>query len=86
MKNSKEDNDAYIAALLDRGMETVRQLDILIREQFKDNPEKLAEWEAAIDRDLINEEEAKVSGQGVTKWNITPRSQKRRKKYLGKKR
>jgi hypothetical protein len=65
-------------------MEQVRQLDALIREQFKDNPEKLAEWEATIDQDLLNKEE-KISVQDVTKWKMTPRNQKRRKKYLGKK-
>ncbi len=41
-------SDPKLAALLDKGMAIVNQLDPIIREKYRDDPETLAEWEEAI--------------------------------------
>ena len=43
-----EPSDPEVAALLDKGMEIVNQLDAIVREKYRDDPETLAEWDEAI--------------------------------------
>jgi hypothetical protein len=40
-------SDPKVAALIDKGMELVNQLDAIVREKYRDDPETLAEWEEA---------------------------------------
>lgn len=43
-----QSSDPEVAALIDKGMELVNQLDAIVREKYRDDPETLAEWEDAI--------------------------------------
>lgn len=40
-----EERDRQIAELIDKGMKAVNALDPIMRETFRDDPEKLAEWD-----------------------------------------
>jgi hypothetical protein len=42
------DNYARIERALARGEKAIQELDKIVRETYRDNPEKLAEWEEAI--------------------------------------
>jgi hypothetical protein len=54
MKSSERSDDAFISEQLAKGMETVEQLDKIIREKFKDNPEIIKEWEEASRIEPVN--------------------------------
>jgi len=41
-----EPTDPEIVKLLEEGMDAIRQLDPIVRETFRDQPEKLAEWDS----------------------------------------
>lgn len=40
-----EERERRRSELIAKGVETVKELDPIVRETFKDNPEKLAEWD-----------------------------------------
>lgn len=42
--DSGEESSPEVKAALKRGVDAVRQLDPLVRERYRDEPEKLAEW------------------------------------------
>jgi hypothetical protein len=45
--DDEQPSDPRIAAAVKRGMEIRDQLDVLVREKYRDDPETLAEWEEA---------------------------------------
>lgn len=42
---SDEPTDPKVVELLARGMKIIEELDPIVRETYRDNPEALAEWE-----------------------------------------
>ncbi|HYH84263.1 MAG TPA: hypothetical protein VEX60_02205, partial [Pyrinomonadaceae bacterium] len=54
------ENSACIDAILDRGEAAIRELDKIVREKFRDDPVKLAEWEEAIRLDTSPRRSAKA--------------------------
>ena len=46
--DEEQSSSPEVAALIDKGMELVNQLDVIMREKYRDDPETLAEWEEAV--------------------------------------
>lgn len=63
----EEESDPRVAELIAKGMRTVRELDPIVRETFRDNPEALAEWDSIMQDFYKLEEEDSLQAEANKK-------------------
>jgi hypothetical protein len=57
--NSNEETDPRILELINKGMKIQKELDPIVREAYRNDPEKLAEWDSIMHMcDDLDEEDA----------------------------